>query len=163
MMLGAITTANKIPSETSVFEPAMIAGCALAVIAALVAGVGFASHLVLRHIVQTLPLWFGVLLGIRRSRSAAWVSLPCFLFWLALMIMIWLYLLGMPSIVSGHFSPLEIAMTIIVGAASVIGIVAFVCLKSFLSGAKVIGIFIVFAIAQVLCFRLSFLPAIAHR
>lgn len=141
----------------------MIAGCALAIIVALVFGVGLASHLVLRHIVQTLPLWFGVLFGIRRSRAAGWVSLPCFLFWLALMIMIWLYLLGMPSIISGHFSSIEIAMTIIVGAASLIGIVAFVRLKSFLSGARVAGMFILFAVAQLLCFRLSLLPAVAHR
>lgn len=144
-------------------EPAVIAGCALAIIVALVFGVGLASHLVLRHIVQTLPLWFGVLFGIRRSRAAGWVSLPCFLFWLALMIMIWLYLLGMPSIISGHFSSIEIAMTIIVGAASLIGIVAFVRLKSFLSGARVAGMFILFAVAQLLCFRLSLLPAVAHR
>jgi hypothetical protein len=144
-------------------ESVIIAGCALAIIAALVLGVGLASHMVIRHIVQTLPLWFAVVLGVRRSRTAGWVSLPSFIFWLALMTMIWLYLLGMPSLVSGHFSPIEIAMTLVVGAASLTGIVAFIRLKSLRSLPAMFGIFVLFTFAQLLCFRLSLLPAVAHR
>lgn len=144
-------------------EPVIVAGCALAVIAALVLGVGLASHMVIRHIVQTLPLWFAVVLGIGRSRIAGWAGLPSFLFWLALMTMIWLYLLGMPSLISGHFSTIEIAVTVVVGAASVIGIVAFIRLKSLRPLPSMLGIFVLFAFAQLLCFRLSLLPAVAHR
>jgi hypothetical protein len=89
--------------------------------------------------------------------------LPSFLFWLVLMIVIWLYLLGIAHVISGHFSPVEIAMTIIVGAASAAGIAMFARLKSGLSAMKAASIFAVLLLVQWVCFRLSFLPAIAHR
>jgi hypothetical protein len=104
--------------------PIAVAMCCFVIVAALVGGVGIPDHLVLRHLVQTLPLWAAVMLGFRRSRTTGWVALPFFLLWLVLMTLIWLYLLGIAHVLSGHFSPLEIAMTIVVGAASLIGIVA---------------------------------------
>ena len=145
------------------WQPFVVAGCSLAIIAALVLGVGIGSHLVLRHVVQTLPLWVAVTLGLKRSRAAGWAGLPVFLFWLVLMTFIWLYLLGVSNMLSGHFTQLEIAMTVVVGIASVVGLVAFFRLKSCLSGWGLASIFIVLAVAQVVCFRLSLLPAIAHR
>jgi hypothetical protein len=48
-------------------------------------------------------------------------ALPCFLFWLTIMVFIWLFLLGWARIVSGHFFPTEIAMTLVVGLASLVG------------------------------------------
>lgn len=140
-----------------------IAFCCLAIILALVLGVGLASNLVLRHIVQTMPLWIGVALGFRRSRATSWVGLPLFLFWLTLMALIWLYLLGISHLLSGTFSRIEIAMTIIVGAASIFGIVSFIRFKSFLSLGVRVSLFVVALVIQWLCFRVSFLPAIAHR
>jgi len=106
-----------------------------------VLGVGLASNLVLRHIVQTAPLWVAVVLGFRRSHAAPWVALPFFLFWLLLMALIWAYLLGISTFFSGHFSPVEIAMTFIVGAASMVGIGCFVAFKTDLSWGARIGLF----------------------
>ena len=54
----------------------VIATCCLAIILALVLGVGLASNLVVRHLVQTAPLWAGVVLGFRRSRLTSWVGRP---------------------------------------------------------------------------------------
>jgi hypothetical protein len=144
-------------------EPIAIALCCFAILASLVAGVGFATGLVLCYVVQTLPLWIGIGFGIRRARLAGWIGLPRFLFWLTLMVFIWLYVLGVASIISGHFSPFEIAMTIIVGAASMTGIVIFIRIKSSLSPAMAVTTFGVVAVVQWACFRISFLPAIAHR
>lgn len=144
-------------------EPIAIAICCLAIILALVVGVGLASNLVLRHIVQTLPLWIAVALGFRRSRVTGWVALPLFLFWLVLMTIIWLYLLGITHIINGHFSPIEIAMTVIVGAACLIGIGSFTHFKSRLSPAKALVILVVVAAAQYGCFVISFSPSIANR
>lgn len=144
-------------------EPVLIAVCCFVIILALVVGVGLAAHLVLRHVVQTLPLWIGVVFGARRSRAAGWIALPMFLFWLVLMSFIWLYLLGIARIITGHFSPVEIAMTILVGAASIIGIAAFARLRSHLSAGAALGVFILVAVVQWICFRLSVLPAIATR
>jgi hypothetical protein len=141
----------------------IIAACCLAIILALVVGVGVPDGLVLRHLVQTLPLWVAVVLGFRRSTASGWVALPFFLFWLVLMTMIWLYVLGVAHVISGHFSPLEIAMTIVVGAASLAGIAAFARFKSGLSAWSAAGLFIALAAVQWVCFRLSLLPVIAHR
>jgi hypothetical protein len=136
--------------------------CCLAIILALVLGVGLASNLVVRHLVQTAPLWAGVVLGFRRARATSWVGLPLFLFWLLLMSLIWSYLLGISHLLSGQFSSIEIAMTVIVGAASLGGLVSFARAKSLLSPLSAAGLFVVMAALQVACFRLSFLPAIAH-
>lgn len=143
--------------------PVAMGICCLAIVLALVLGVGLASNLVVRHLVQTAPLWAGVVLGFRRSRATAWVGLPLFLFWLLLMGLIWSYLLGISHLLSGRFSSIEIAMTIIVGVSSMVGIASFFRFKSCLSPLSAGGLFVLVALVQVICFRLSFLPAIAHR
>ncbi len=35
-------------------------------------------------------------------------SLPCFVIWLVLMTLIWLFLLGWAKVISGHFTPIEV-------------------------------------------------------
>ena len=137
--------------------------CCLAIILALVLGVGLASNLVVRHLVQTAPLWAGVVFGFRRARATSWVVLPLFLFWLLLMSLIWSYLLGISHLLSGRFSSIEIAMTVIVGVASLSGILSFARAKSFLSPLSAAILSVLMGAIQVVCFRLSFLPAIAHR
>src|SRR5690242_15757451 len=143
--------------------PVWIAICCLVILAALVLGVGVGSHLVLRHVIQTAPLWVGVGLAFRRSQSTGWITLPLFLFWFALMAVIWLYLLGIANLVSGHFSSLEIAMTILVGLASVVGLGMFSRSTSSMSWVARAGLFIAFLGMQVGCFMASFSPSIAHR
>jgi hypothetical protein len=135
----------------------------LAIILALTLGVGLATNLVLRHLVQTLPLWGGVVLGFRRSPAASWVAAPCFLFWLILMVLIWTFLLGISHIVSGSFKPIEVVMTIVVGLASLAGFFGVARCKSRLSMAAKAGLFVLTAAIQFGCFWLSLLPAIAHR
>jgi hypothetical protein len=51
-----------------------IAICFLGIILTLVIGVGLAGGLMLRHVVQTLPMWFGVALEFRYSRATGWVG-----------------------------------------------------------------------------------------
>ena len=75
-----------------------IAACCLAVLLALYV-VGAVSHGSLRHEVQTLPLWFPIVLGFNRREAARWCALPCLLFWLACMTLIWLYLLGWARVI----------------------------------------------------------------
>ena len=146
------------PTETIV-----IAICCLAIIAALVLGVGLATNLVLRHVVQTAPFWICVVLGFRHSRATYWAGLPLLLFWLILMVLIWAYLLGISRAVTGHFSPIEIVMTIIVGASCIIGMGSLIRSKLSFPPARAAILFVVMAIFQLVCFRLSLLPSIAHR
>jgi len=142
---------------------APIALCCLVIIAALVLGVGLPGHMVIRHLVQTLPLWPGVVCGFRRSRTTGWVALPLFVFWLGLMALIWLYLLGLSNLISGHFSPLEIAMTITVGTASMVGIISFAPFRKSLAAPAAVALIFVLLTIQFVCMRISFLPSIAHR
>jgi hypothetical protein len=151
------------PMDLRPAEPIVIAICCLVIVAALVLGVGLATNLVLRHVVQTAPLWIGVILGFRHSRAASWAALPLFLVWLVVMALIWLYLLGLSSLVSGHFAPVEIVMTIIVGAASIVGVGGFIRFKPSLSLITAGGIFVLMLAIQFACLRISFLPAIAQR
>jgi hypothetical protein len=136
--------------------------CCIAVIAALLV-VGAVSHGVIRHVVQTSPLWIAIVLGARRSGSAKWAALPCLVFWLLLMGLAWLYLLGWARIISGTFSPTEIAMTVVVGLASLVGIVRAVGMKSGIRAGSAAAITSFVAVLQVAVFRLSLLPQIAHR
>src|SRR6266853_3745757 len=76
----------------------------------------------LRHEVQTLPLWFPIVAGFQRRESAKWAALPCLIFWLIVMIFIWLFLLGWARFITGHFSPTEVAMTFVVGAGAIVGL-----------------------------------------
>ena len=125
----------------------MIPTCCVAVIAALYV-VGFVSQTELRHVVQTL---------------ARWVALPLFLIWLILMSLIWLYLLGWSNVIHGHFSPVEIAMTLIVGISSLAGIVG--CVPGIQSAGLLAGsgVFLLSASSQVAMLYVSFLPKLAHR
>jgi len=72
-------------------------------------------------------------------------------------------LLGISRVLSGNFSAWEIAMTIVVGAASVVGISAFARMRSSLSFLNRLAAFVLFGAVQFACLRISFLPAIAHR
>ena len=138
----------------------LVASC-LAVIAALLI-VGAVSSGVIRHIVQTSPLWIAIVLGARRSHWVKWAAFPCFVFWLLLMTAIWLFLLGWARIVSGTFSPTEIAMTVIVGLASLVGMAEAWRVKSSALLWPAVGTVLLVAALQVGAFRLSLLPAIAH-
>jgi hypothetical protein len=151
------------PTSFKLTEPVVIAICCLAIVFALVLGVGLAANLVLRHIVQTIPLWAGVILGFRRSPAAGWVALAPFLVWFVLMFLIWSYLLGISHVVSGHFSPVEIVMTIIIGIAALVGIASFFRFRSSLSPLTAGLVFVLMTVSQVVCLRVSFLPAIEHR
>src|SRR5215831_15909625 len=78
----------------------------------------------LRHEVQTLALWVPIVASFQNRALAKWAALPCLVFWLALMIFIWLFLLGWARVVTGTYFPTEIAMTFVVGVASIVGILA---------------------------------------
>ena len=136
--------------------------CCVSIIAALLV-VGAVSHGVVRHIVQTSPLWIAIVLSVRGSGWSKWAALPCFFFWLLLMTAIWLFLLGWARIVSGTFSSTEIAMTLIVGLASITGIVRALGMSSGIHAGWGAGALLLVGGLQVMALRLSFLPTIANR
>jgi hypothetical protein len=139
-----------------------IAYCSLVVLVALYV-VGAVSNGSLRHEVQTLPLWFPIVLGFRQRELAKWCALPCFIFWLAIMVFIWLFLLGWARIVTGHFSPTEIAMTLAIGVACLAGIGESLRWRTTVRPLAAWAVAVLFAGLQLLAFRLSLIPYIATR
>jgi len=139
-----------------------IGSASLATLVALYV-VGAVSHGSLRHEVQTLPLWAPIVLGFRDRELAKWAALPCMAIWLALMSLIWLFLLGWAHVISVSFSPIEIGMTIVVGVSSVVGIIAGFRWKTSVSIRFATGMVILFAVLQVAALRISFLPGIANQ
>jgi hypothetical protein len=100
-----------------------VAGALLATVIALVV-VGFVSGTPLRHLIQILPALIAFGFVALREPWAAFGALPIFCFWLMIMSLIWLYLLGIANVVTGTFTPVEIVLTIAIGASSVWGILA---------------------------------------
>jgi hypothetical protein len=141
-------------------HPKMIGYRALVTLMALYI-VGAVSNGVLRHVVQTLPLWFPIVMGLRQREIAKWASLPCFIIWLLLMTLIWLFLLGWARLISGHFTPIEVILTLVVGAATIAGLAIGFRWRTTLSWSKALSASLIFTVLQVVALRISFLPSIA--
>ncbi len=125
--------------------------------------VGIVSHTFLRHVVQSAPLWLAVVLGLKRVRSVRWLALPMLVFWIAIAILVWSFLLGWSRIADGQYSPTEIVMTFVMAGAGLNGVIA--CLRSRGAGraSTAVGLFLLGAVVQWAAFYLSFLPGIATR
>jgi len=142
-------------------SPKAVAYCSLTVLVALYV-VGAVSNGSLRHEVQTLPLWVPIVLGFRQQPTAKWAAIPCFIIWLALMTFIWLFLLGWARIISGHFSPTEIIMTVVVGTASITGLGVSFRWATALSWGKGLAVAALLFVLQLAALRISFTPYIAR-
>ena len=142
---------------------AVASACLAILIALYVVGAVSIPPGSLRHEVQTLPLWIPIVLGYRASPYAKWAALPCLLFWLAIMIAIWLFLLGWARIVTGRFFPTEVAMTIVVGIAAAGGLATSTRWRTPIRPAVAAAIFAGMAALQLLAFRISLIPYIGSR
>lgn len=140
----------------------IISACAFAIIVALVVVVGLVSDGVVRHIVQTAPVWIVVVVGWRGASLTKWIALPIFLFWLVIMVLIWLFLLGLSHILHGHFTIAEIAMTIVVGLASLVGIVVSLRTRSQTGAALALVCFVLAGAIQFGFMELSSNPNLSH-
>ena len=124
--------------------------------------VGIVSSTVLRHAVQVAPIALVLAAVSQKYPLAPYFAVPVFAIWGSLMMLIWLYLLGIQTFVSGSFSPVEVVLTVFIGGFSVVGIAA--CLRH--STARMshrIAAIGLFAIVQVAAMWISFLPAVANR
>jgi hypothetical protein len=142
----------------------VIAYASLAVLLALyVVGAVSVPPGSLRHEVQTLPLWFPIVAGFQGKPLAKWAALPCLIFWLAIVIFIWLFLAGWARIVTGHFSPTEVAMTLVIGVGSIVGLIAAIRWRTAVPPVTALAVFLLSGALQFLAFRLSLIPYIARR
>lgn len=123
--------------------------------------VGFVSGTLIRHLIQTTPAVLALLLVIRQVQWAEYAALSVLVFWFLLVIAIWLFLLGIASIVSGTFAPVEIVLTLTIGACSLWGIVGVLRARR----AGIVGgvtAFVLFAALQIGALWVSLRPVVAH-
>jgi predicted neutral ceramidase superfamily lipid hydrolase len=143
-------------------EPKWVAFCCVVILVALYV-VGVMRHGVLRNMVQTLPLWIPIVLGFRGNEFAKWSALPCLVIWLAGMMIVWLFLFRWTKLQWWHFSPTEIAMTLIMGVAAATGLgIALhwrTAVRPFSAGA----VALLFGALQLLTLLVSLPPAITHK
>jgi hypothetical protein len=93
----------------------------LGVIVGLLA-VGVVSGTPLRHVIQIPPATLALALVIRRVPGALYAALPVFVVWQLIMVAIWLFLAGLARIITGHYTPAEIALTLLIGASCLCGL-----------------------------------------
>jgi hypothetical protein len=88
----------------------------------------------------------------QQPRAAA---LPILAFWLGLMLMIWLFLLDIVHLVSGHFTVAEIALTVVIAVACTIGFRGGCDQTGGAHGAVRVAVALIFATAQMAALVLS--------
>jgi len=134
----------------------------LAVVAAALVVVGVVSDTLLRHVIQIAPL----VMASSLPRRYAWrlsAAAPLFAFWFLIMGAIWLFLLGVARIVTGTFTTAEIGLTIIIGVASLLGLVAVYRRGTTIPIAARVGTIGVSAVLQFAAMWLSVQPFVARR
>ena len=136
--------------------------CLLGMVVSLLL-VGLVSGTPIRHVIQVTPacvIAAAVWRGLTWSRAAA---LPIFLIWLFLMILIWLYLLGIAAVISGTFSAAEIVLTITIAICAIGGTVFVFRGRNRAPWISRLLGFVVSAAFQIAALWLSFQPAFARR
>jgi hypothetical protein len=143
------------------YQRAAISVSLAAVLAALIL-VGFVSGTPIRHVVQVVPIAVALVLSLRGFKAAPYAALAVFLFWLAIMVLIWLFLLGIARITTGHFTPIEIVLTVVIGGASAWGLLASLRAPSPIRVGQRIAWTLAFAVFQIVAMWVSLRPAIAE-
>lgn len=141
-------------------ETALIAALAAVIVSLLL--VGIVSHTPIRHAIQVAPASVVLALAVARSPRARFAAIAVFVFWLSMMILIWLYLLGVSRVVTGTFTGIEIALTLAIGLASASGLVAAVRARDGSRWSTRLAAFLAALALQVGAALLSVQPAFAN-
>jgi len=139
----------------------VIAICLVGIILSLLL-VGVVSATLLRHVIQIAPVVAALVAVARRAKWETHAALPIFIFWFIIMVLIWLYLLGIARIVSGRFTPAEIVSTVIIGVCCLCGVASSLRTPTTASRTLRILMFVIFAALQVGAMWLSLSPFISH-
>src|SRR5262249_2033456 len=125
--------------------------------------VGVVSSTPIRHVAQVMPVALSLAAVGGRRTWAPYAALAVSLFWLLIMLAIWLFLLGLARIVTGHFTPTQVVLPVFIGAFSLCGAATSMSLRS--SGGFVRGgaALLLFAGLQVVAVWMSLQPPLARR
>ena len=136
---------------------------ALVVMSASLLLVGIVSHTPLRHVVQVAPVLVVLGLALARRPGARSAAKAVFVFWLAIMALIWLFLLGIARVVTGRFSSVEVALTIVIGVAAVVGLAAAIRTRCTLRWPARLAVFVAATALQCGAMWLSLQPMFERR
>jgi hypothetical protein len=139
-----------------------IAAALIGVIVALLI-VGVVSNTPLRHVVQVAPGVVVLGLHLAGREWARFAALAIFALWLLAMTLIWLFLLGIAKVITGHFTPVEVALTVIIGVAAALGMIAVARSRSPARWPARLAAFLVGALAQIGAMWLSLQPMFVNR
>jgi hypothetical protein len=120
LALGVVITAWTPRLQTAPRAWPSVVGL-VGIIAGLLA-VGLVSGTPVRHVVQVTPAALALALVIGGSPLGRAAALPILTFWAVLMGTIWLFLLGLHRMIGGHFTRVEIALTVAIAIACLIGL-----------------------------------------
>lgn len=137
-------------------------GALLTVLVALLL-VGVVSGTMLRHAVQVLPVLAAIVVVVAQRAWSRWAARPVFAFWLLIMVLIWLHLLGLANVVTGKFTHTEVILTVVIGLACVVGSAATARKTTRSAGWSGVIAFLIFGVLQVGAMWLSLQPALANR
>ena len=134
-----------------------------AVVAGALVIVGLVSGTLRIHLVQISPLL--LVLALFTSPPQWWgaAAASVLSFWLVTMAGIWLFLLGLSRFLSGTFSSAEVILTVVIGVASLAGLVAANSKARHLSPMTSVPIVLVAAGLQSLALWFSYQPLIMGR
>jgi hypothetical protein len=135
----------------------------LALLLAALLFVGAVSGTVLRHTVQIIPGVIALVLVARRPSLGAWAAVPIFAFWIFIVVLIWLFLLGLSRIASGHYTVAEIAATVVMAGASALGAGRSLSLGVPATVSSRIAAVLAFGLLQVAAMWISLMKGIATR
>jgi hypothetical protein len=122
--------------------------------------IGIESDTLPRHIVQILPALAVLVVAARRPAWAALAAIPIFAFWTLVMVLIWLYLLGLSRVAAGRYTVFEIVMTAMIASLCIAGMLSSMRLVSaptWSHRAIVVMVFAVVGAVQVAAMRAAFL------
>jgi hypothetical protein len=125
--------------------------------------VGAVGGTVLRHIVQGIPSVIALVFVARRPALGAWSAIPIFVFWSFIVVLIWLYLLGVNRIASGHYTSAEFAATVVMAGACAFGASRSLSLGEAAAVSSRVVVVLAFGLLQVAAMWLSLMKGVATR
>jgi hypothetical protein len=139
-----------------------ILALSLVVVGLALLSIGLVSNSILRHSIQTLPVVASAVIAWRFRRWAPYSALPILIFWMFIVALIWLFLLNIADVVTGEFSVAEIALTIVIGVAAIVGSLAALRVWTVNALATVV-VFVCFLALQVIAMWVSLQPFAADQ
>lgn len=139
-----------------------LSSCLMGLIFGLIL-VGLVSGTPLRHVVQVLPACIVLVVLSQRASWSPYAATAIFAFWLLIMALIWLYLLGVARIITGDFTKTETILTVFIAGWCLLGLFHFVRTPTTITLTTRIVSFVAFALLQVGALWLSLQPYLSHR